>query len=174
MLTRVESMLGAEVDTRCPAGGCTAAARPSMAPPNTDAVWADQVDFDPRHRGAAGMGRLTGIDWQERILAAAGKRLGSTHLAASLLRRLTSGVALASSLDARHRPSDTAGLVAHYAPALGQLPSLSAGTALDRIAPADGPLPPALLSAAAARLFRAGGAHARVRPTRSPWETRAK
>ena len=162
VLTRVESMLGAEVAPD--AQPVVAPPRPGRQwlPPNTDAVWADQVDFDPRHRGAAGMGRLTGIDWQERILAAAGKRLGSTHLAASLLRRLTSGVALASSLDARHRPSDTAGLVAHYAPALGQLPSLSAGTALDRIAPADGPLPPALLSAAAARLFRAGGAHARA------------
>ena len=162
VLTRVESMLGAEVepDTQ----PVVAPPRPGRRwlPPPPGALWVDQVDRDPRHRGAAGMGRLTGIDWQERILTAAGTRLGSTHLAASLLRRLTSGVAFATSLDGSHRPTDPGGLMAHYAPALGQVPSVSAGTALDRIAPPDGPLPPALLSAAAARLFRAGGAHARA------------
>lgn len=128
---------------------------------DASAPWVSEVDADPRHRAAAGIGARVAVDWQERIMTAAASRLGQTHHAAGLLRHLTAGVAFASRADA-HRPTDPAGLVAFFGPALGTITSATGGTALTHVCPPGRPLPPALLSSAAAHLLRASGPTAKT------------
>lgn len=124
------------------------------------APWAAEVDTDPRHRAAAGLGTRLGVEWQDRITAAAGTRLGETHLAAALLRHVTAGTSLARRTEAR-TPAEAYARLAFYGPALGNLRTTDA-TALEHICPPERALPPALLCSAASHLVRASGPTAKA------------
>lgn len=132
-------------------------------PFRTDAMtpWVAQVDTDPRHRAVAGLGARAAVEWQERIMRAAGERLGQTHHAAGLLANLTLGVALSSRAD-RHRPKDAVTRLAFFGPALPTVTAASGQSALTHLCPPKHPLPAALLSSAAAHLLRASGATAKA------------
>lgn len=124
------------------------------------APWVGEVDTDPRHRAAAGLGARAALEWTDTILRAAGTRLGETQLAAAMLRHLCGGVALAR-LTTGHLPSSAGGLLAFHGPGLATVPANTpAGepaTALTALCPSGRALPPALLSAAATHLLRPTG-----------------
>jgi hypothetical protein len=120
-----------------------------------------EVDTDPRHRAAAGLGARAGVEWQERIMRAAAERLGDTHRAARLLGHLTAGVALAERAATR-QPAGPADRLAFLGPALPSVAVTGGTTALAHLCPPGRALPAALLSSAAAHLLRPSGAAAKA------------
>lgn len=130
-------------------------------------AWGRQLNRDPRHRGVAALGTQAGIDWQEQIVEAASRRIGSTHLAAGMLGRLTAGVALAERLQAR-RPGGAgaagaehaADRLAFYGPALRKVRIAGGASALQRLAGETSPLAAGLLSATSLRQLTRGGRRA--------------
>ncbi|KAB7743201.1 hypothetical protein GA707_13850 [Nostocoides sp. F2B08] len=128
------------------------------------APWVAEVDTDPRHRAAAGLGARAALDWTDTILRAAATRLGDTHLAAAKLRHLTGGVAMAR-LTAGHLPPPGAARLAFHGPGLAAVvagtPSGVAG-ALGQLFPDERPLPASLLSSAASHLLRPTGPTAKA------------
>ncbi len=155
------------------AASSPAAGPPRLGPPRyasrwiadvEGTAWGRQLNRDPRHRGIAALGTQAGIDWQEQIVEAASRRIGSTHLAAGMLGRLTAGVALAERLQAR-RPGGAgaagaehaADRLAFYGPALRKVRIAGGASALQRLAGETSPLAAGLLSATALRQHTRGG-----------------
>lgn len=155
------------------ASSTPAAGAPVLGPPRyasrwiTDVestTWGRQLNRDPRHRGVAALGTQAGIDWQEQIVEAASRRIGSTHLAAGMLARLTAGVSLAERLQAR-RPGGAgaagaehaADRLAFYGPALRKVRVAGGASALQRLAGEESPLASGLLSATSLRQHTRAG-----------------
>lgn len=150
---------------------------PWVADPATT-PWGRELNHDPRHRAVAALGTRAGIDWQQQIVDAAGRRLGQTHLAATMLRDLAAGVELARRLS-RRVPSGSgpvqdeegaAERLAFYGPALRKIRADRGGTALAALTGPSSPLSASLLSGAAQRLLRPGSPLARgPGPDDLPW-----
>lgn len=161
---RVDSLLGPSA-TLLPGQSVPSpvfgAPRHSLPFQSGEAPWVAEVDTDPRHRAAAGLGARAAIEWQERIMTAAGERLGQTHLAAGLLRHLVTGVSLSASTS-RRRPAEPAARLAFHGPALPTVVASGGAPALDYLCPPERALPAALLSTAAAHLLRATGPTAKA------------
>ena len=117
-------------------------------------AWGAQLNHDPRYRAIAALGTQAGIDWQDRITDAAGRRIGSTHLAAAMLRDLTTAVVLSERLTAR-RPAgdggavgaDAADRLAFYGPALRKVRNDDGTSALATLAGDRSPLSAGLFAA---------------------------
>ncbi len=98
------------------ASSTTPAGAPVLGPPRyasrwvadvETTSWGAQLNHDPRYRAIAALGTQAGIDWQQRIVDAASRRIGSAHLAAAMLGDLTAAVVLTERLAAR-RPGGPA------------------------------------------------------------------
>jgi hypothetical protein len=134
--------------------------------------WQEQLQRDPRVRGAAGLGSWNAIEWQDRISAAAATRAGDLAIAHDRIRHVALGVEASRSLWRRRMPpppgsagidpalvlSAAANRLAVLGPVLGRLPSRSGATVLDDISGRSPQLGRALLSSAARRALRPGPA----------------
>jgi len=70
--------------------------------PNAAPVWLRELNLDPRHRGAAGLGSLVVQDQQEQLMAAAWEQLGGVQDATRLMRQGTLGIEIGGSVLRRH------------------------------------------------------------------------
>jgi hypothetical protein len=130
---------------------------PWIADPAVTA-WGGAVNGDPRHRGAAGLGLLAGIELQERIMDAAARQVGALDIAAQRIRQLTLGLHASRSLWERRLPDDPpVDRLLLYGPALRRIVTPN-GPVLDQIAGGERCLPHRLFSSAARRVLRAGPA----------------
>jgi hypothetical protein len=134
---------------------------PWLDPGTTEPAWVKELNDDPRYRGVAGLGMWAGIEWQDRIVEAASKQLGSFYVAARRIRQLTAGLAATRSLWDRRLPADEMHRLQVLGLAMPRLATAQGGSALDHVAAADRPMPRAFFSSAARRIFRPGTARAR-------------
>ncbi|MEN0067583.1 MAG: hypothetical protein AAGA48_35960 [Myxococcota bacterium] len=124
-------------------------------PWSTTDLWSTELNADPRHRGAAGLGAELGIADQDRLVDLTMQAMGPVREAQQRVRHLALGVSAARSLWNRHLPATRAERV------------LLLGTAMPRIMTEQGPLADvatgstrslsrALFSSAARRVLRRG------------------
>jgi len=129
--------------------------------PRVKTAWGDDVNDDPRHRGATGLGMWAGIELQEQIMDAAAQQVGALDIAAQRIRQVTLGLNLSRSLWERRRPHNPAQRLLLYGPSLRRIVTPN-GPVLDQIAagerPLGRPLPRRLFSSAARRVLRPGPA----------------
>ena len=124
-------------------------------------AWMRELNDDPRHRSAAGLGAWAGIEWQERIVEAASRQLAAFYTAGRRIRQLTTGLAAARPLWDRRVPSDPMDRLRVLGLAMARLATMQGHSVLDQVTASDRPLPPAAFSSAARRLLRPGTARAR-------------
>ncbi|MEL1264432.1 hypothetical protein [Pseudoxanthomonas putridarboris] len=134
-----------------------AAAYRPVNDPTPAAGWRADLDRDPRHRGAAGLGLWSGIAWQEKIAAAASKVAGDLAIARDRIAHLGLGLEASRSLWRRRMPDDPVAQLAVLGPVLARLPSAN-GIAIDAVTGRTPGLVRALWSSAARRCFRTGPA----------------
>jgi hypothetical protein len=126
-----------------------------------EATWGQQLNRDPRHRGAAGIGLHAGIALQDELARAARDQVGALGIAAQRIRSLTAGLQVARSLWNRRLPHDDAHRLALFWPTTARL-ATDGGTARAAITAADRPLPPSLFSSGARRALRRGPARTQL------------
>ena len=140
--------------------------RPLVSPPVYGAAWVDdpkgttwggEANHDPRNRGSAGLGSAAGIGLQDTIVDAIKEQVGAFLIAAQRIRYLTMGVTAATSLWNKHLPVDPMRRLQLYGPSMRRMVS-NQGTVLSQITGGVRPMPPALFSSAARRVFRQGPA----------------
>jgi hypothetical protein len=140
--------------------------RPVVSPPVYGAAWVDdprgtpwggQANHDPRHRGSAGLGSAAGIGLQGTIVDAIKEQAGAFLIAAQRIRQLTMGVIAASSLWNKRLPVNPMRRLQLYGPSMRRIVSHE-GTVLSQVTGGVRPIPPALFSSAARRIFRKGPA----------------
>jgi hypothetical protein len=133
--------------------------------------WGATLNDHPRHRVAAGLGWWCGVGKQELIADAAAARAGGVFVASQRIRGLTVGLAAAGALWRRRLPSTPEARLALFGPSLARVAAADApdgaGTIMSAITDPDSgrtngrPMPPALFSSSARRLFRPRTARAR-------------
>jgi len=128
----------------------------SQKPPASG--WIDQLQRDPRQRGAAGLGVWNAIAWQDKIADAAATKAGDLAIARDRIRHVAFGVELSRSLWRRRLPADPIDRLAVLAPALSRLVTTTGDSVLDTIAGRTPGLTRALFSSAARRALRPGPA----------------
>lgn len=133
--------------------------RPWVASPAAT-PWSRELNHDPRHRIAAGLGRRFAADAQQRLTDAAVESLGALSVAEQRVRFLALGIDAARSLWRRRLPAGAEAQLQLFGPALARLMT-PRGLALDRATAVDRPLPAALFSSAARRVLRGGPARSR-------------
>jgi len=122
------------------------------------AGWIDQLQSDPRARGAAGLGAWNAIAWQDKIADAAATKAGDLAIARDRINHVAFGVELSRSLWRRRLPADPVDRLAVLAPALARLVTTTGEPVLDAIAGRTPGLTRALFSSAARRVLRPGPA----------------
>ncbi len=120
--------------------------------------WIDQMQSDPRMRGAAGLGAWNAIAWQDKIADAAASKVGDLAIARDRINHVAFGVELSRSLWRRRLPADPVDRLAVLAPALARLVTTTREPVLDAIAGRTPGLTRALFSSAARRVLRPGPA----------------
>lgn len=120
--------------------------------------WIDQLQTDPRARGAAGLGAWNAIAWQDKIADAAATKAGDLAIARDRIRHVAFGVEVSRSLWRRRLPDDPIARLAVLAPALARLVTTTGEPVLDTIAGRTPGLTRALFSSAARRVLRPGPA----------------
>jgi hypothetical protein len=120
--------------------------------------WIDQMQSDPRMRGAAGLGAWNAIAWQDKIADAAATKAGDLAIARARINHVAFGVELSRSLWRRRLPVDPVDRLAVLAPSLSRLVTTSGEPVLDAIAGRTPGLTRALFSSAARRVLRPGPA----------------
>ncbi len=131
---------------------------PWLDPTGPGPEWATTLNADPRHRGAAGLGAWAAIEWQEKIVDAATRKMGALQVAAQRLRQLTLGLAATRSLwQRRLLPASPAQRLQILGAALSRQAATQGGTLLEHVTAPGRALPPALFSSAARRLLRPRG-----------------
>ncbi|MCC7124914.1 MAG: hypothetical protein IT178_08700 [Acidobacteria bacterium] len=130
--------------------------------PNTSGApagsWIEQLQSDPRVRGAAGIGAWNAIAWQDRIADAAAIKAGDLAIARDRIRHVAFGVELSRSLWRRRLPNDPIDRLGVLAPALARLVTTTGNAVLDTVAGRTPDLTRALFSSAARRVLRPGPA----------------
>ena len=121
------------------------------------ATWGKSVNGDPRHRGIAGLGMRAAVELQDQLVDAATAQAGALGEAAQRIRQLTFGLMSARSLWNRRLPKDPAHRLMIYGPSMRRMVTAN-GPVLSQVAGGDRPLPPAIFSTAARRVFRRGPA----------------
>ena len=120
-----------------------------------EAAWSGELNDDPRHRGAAGVGLKAGITLQEELARAAREQVGALGVASQRISQLSAGLAAAGSLWNRRLPTDPAHRLAIFWPTTARL-TTPTGPARDVVTAADRTLPRSLFSSGARRALRAG------------------
>jgi hypothetical protein len=120
--------------------------------------WIDQLQSDPRARGAAGLGAWNAIAWQDKIADAAAAKAGDLAIARDRIRHVAFGVEISRSLWRRRLPADPVDRLAVLAPALGRLVTTTGESVLDTIAGRTPGLTRALFASASRRILRPGPA----------------
>ncbi len=123
--------------------------------------WASELNLDPRHRGAAGLGLESAITMQEEIMRAATEQFGALDIAAQYVRYLVLGLEASRRLWQNRLPTDPAHRLQIFWPSLLRMRTAT-GSVRDAIAGEGRPLPHNLFSSAARRILRQGPARTRV------------
>jgi hypothetical protein len=124
--------------------------------PASPSGWVEELNLDPRHRVAAGLGTQVVQDRQEDLMAAVWQQLGEILRANQLLRQAQLAVAASERVVARHlEPLPSAVLLALAGPALARIRVSTGRTA--RKAVVDSCLPLLALSGAFRRIVRVNG-----------------
>lgn len=124
--------------------------------------WAHQLQKDPRHRGAAGLGAWAAIAWQDRIALAAAARAGDLEIARERIGNVALGLEASRSLWFRHLPADPVDQLAVLGIMLGRMPVDAQYTVASALAGRTPGMGPAIWSSAARRACRPG-------PARCAW-----
>ncbi|MEJ1337578.1 MAG: hypothetical protein RPU34_07640 [Candidatus Sedimenticola sp. (ex Thyasira tokunagai)] len=119
--------------------------------------WAQQANFDPRHRSVAGLGQWSAIAEQERISDAVEKQAGELYQANQRINQLAMGVMGTSNLFNRYLPGSAESRIMLFGPALSGLMTPQ-GSVAERLCASGRPLSKALFSSAARRVLRKGPA----------------
>ena len=124
-----------------------------------DTTWGADLNLDPRHRGAAGLGAAIARERQDHLAAEAGRQAGALDAVARRIANLALGVQTSGRLLDRRVPGadDPAGRLLLFGPALRRV--MTDQGSFDALATApDRPLPPGWFSTAARRALRRGPA----------------
>ncbi|OAA27365.1 hypothetical protein UG55_100816 [Frankia sp. EI5c] len=133
------------------------------------AAWAESLNNDPRHRGAAGLGLELGIRLQEELVSEVSASLGALAEARQRIADLVLGRQAAGAVWERRMPAEPLERLWLLGPALNRVVT-PGGTLGELATAADRPLPPGIFSTAARRVLRTGPARTarssagRVRP----------
>jgi hypothetical protein len=123
---------------------------------STHAGWPDELNIDPRHRVAAGLGTRVVQERQEDLMAAVWQQLGEILRANQLLRQAQLAVASSKRVVARHvKPLQSSDLVMFTGPALPRT-RVSAGRTARRVV-ADSCMPVLAVSGTFRRIVRVHG-----------------
>lgn len=120
-------------------------------------LWQRQANLDPRHRVVAGLGAWCAVSFQEQVVEEIDHQAGDLYIAASRVRKLSSGLNAASALWRKRLPDTPEERLMLFGPALGRLMGAD-GSALEKLTESERPLAAALFSSAARRAIRCGTA----------------
>ncbi len=120
-------------------------------------AWVQEINQDPRWRGAAGLGTDLGIREQERLLDAVMRRMGPIREAEQRVRQLALGIESARSLWRRRLPQESRERLWRLGVALPRLMT-NKGPLGSIVADPKRPLPIGLFTSAAQRALRLGPA----------------
>lgn len=125
-----------------------------------DIEWAKQVNYDPRHRGVAGLGLAGGIHLQEIIVEAVKKQVGEIKTTNQRINQLIFGIQAASSLWKKRLPKSPMNRLMLLGSSLHRMATKD-GKAIDVVAGKERPIPASIFTSAAIRILRGGTARSK-------------